>query len=218
MRTISVFTVLFGLAVFGAAVDVPANQAALNAAQDKTQTAMRVYGDTRPPYGFVQFCQRMPSECRDGRGMDSRVTDSPERFAELDRITKEINRAIEPVTDLELYGVTEYWTLPTTKGDCEDYVLLKRKQLIDAGWPTGALLITVVLDENTSGHAVLTVRMSSGDYVLDNKNDTIVLWHKTPYQFVMRQSYLNPRVWMSLDPREAPSNATPLAGVRSMQN
>jgi len=30
----------------------------------------------------------------------------------------------------------------TATGDCEDYVLLKRKMLIDAGWPREALLIT----------------------------------------------------------------------------
>jgi predicted transglutaminase-like cysteine proteinase len=218
MRTISVFTALFGLAVFGATVDTTANQAALNAAQDKTQAAMRVYGDTRPPYGFVQFCQRMPAECREGSWQDSRVDATPQKLAELERLNKEINKAIEPSTDLEIYGVTEYWTIPTTKGDCEDYALLKRKKLIEAGWPAGALLMTVVLDEKNEGHAVLTARLSTGDVILDNKTDDIRLWSKTPYQFVMRQSYLNPRVWMSLDPREAPSNSQPLAGVRSTQN
>jgi predicted transglutaminase-like cysteine proteinase len=217
MRTASVFSVLFTLSAFGWAIDVPANPSRLNSAQDKTQTALRVFGDTRPPYGFVQFCQRMPNECREGPWAESRVTDTPQKLAELEQLNKDINRAIEPTTDLDLYGVTEFWTIPTNKGDCEDYALLKRKKLIEAGWPIGALLMTVVLDEKNEGHAVLTVRLGSGDYILDNKTDEIRLWNKTPYHFVMRQSYLNPRVWMSLDPREAPSNSSPLAGVRSTQ-
>ena len=68
------------------------------------------------------------------------------------------------------------------------------------GWPASALLITVVRDELGDGHAVLTVRTKQGDYVLDNKVDTIHLWSHTPYQYLMRQSYLNPKLWMALDP------------------
>jgi predicted transglutaminase-like cysteine proteinase len=117
------------------------------------------------------------------------------------------------VTDLDLYGVTDYWTIPTARGDCEDYVLLKRKRLMELGWPASALLITVVRDERGEGHAVLMVRTQQGDFVLDNKTDEIKLWHRTRYQFVMRQSYLNPRVWMSLDPSEL-EGAVASAGVR----
>ena len=85
---------------------------------------------------------------------------------------------------------------------------------MQAGWPASALLMTVVFDEKGEGHAVLTARTLQGDFILDNKTDEIKLWSKTGYQFVMRQSYLNPRVWMALDPREVnPSVA--LAGVRS---
>ena len=73
---------------------------------------------------------------------------------------------------------------------------------MELGWPASALLITVVRDERGEGHAVLTARTAQGDFILDNKTDEIKVWHRTRYDFVMRQSYLNPRVWMSLDPRE----------------
>ena len=105
-----------------------------------------------------------------------------------------------PITDIELYGVQEYWTLPTDRGDCEDYVLLKRQILMQRGWPSGALLITVVRDERGDGHAVLTARTAQGDYVLDNKVSAIKSWHQTGYKFIMRQSYVDPRMWMSLAP------------------
>ena len=50
------------------------------------------------------------------------------------------------MTDMDHWGVIEKWSLPTDGyGDCEDYVLMKRKMLIDAGWPREALLITVAL-------------------------------------------------------------------------
>lgn len=181
--------------------------------QDYASPFMRVFGLTQPPYGFVSFCDRVPRACVQGQQEDQRFFASPVRLAELDAINRAVNHEIEPVTDIELYGITDYWTIPTTKGDCEDYVLLKRKLLMELGWPASALLITVVRDERGEGHAILTARTAQGDFVLDNKTDEIKVWHRTRYDFVMRQSYLNPRVWMSLDPREM-DTSLPSAGVR----
>jgi predicted transglutaminase-like cysteine proteinase len=175
---------------------------------------MRVYGPAQPPYGFVNFCERMPRECTQGPQEEQRFDLTADRRAELDTVNKAVNHEIEPVTDMELYGVADYWTIPTSRGDCEDYVLLKRKRLMAMGWPASALLITVVRDERGDGHAVLTARTQQGDYVLDNKTDEIRFWYQVPYRFIMRQSYLNPRVWLSLDPKER-TLSMPLAGVRS---
>jgi predicted transglutaminase-like cysteine proteinase len=175
---------------------------------------MRVFGLAQPPYGFVQFCERTPQECAQGQQEEQRFHASRERLAQLDFVNRAVNHEIEPVTDIELYGLTDYWTIPTTKGDCEDYVLLKRKRLMALGWPASALLITVVRDERGDGHAVLTARTMEGDFILDNKTDEIKIWHNTRYEFIMRQSYLNPRIWMSLDQREM-NSAMPSAGVRS---
>jgi predicted transglutaminase-like cysteine proteinase len=186
---------------------------AQNAAQDAKSAAMRVFGPTQPPHGWIAFCARTPVECQDGKFEDSRFQLTSQRRAELERINLAVNKEVIATTDKDLYGVNEFWTLPGTHGDCEDYALLKRQRLIRAGWPAGALLMTVVYDEKGEGHAVLTARTSQGDFVLDNKVDEIKLWSKTGYQFLMRQSYLSPRVWMALDPRETTSPA--LAGVRS---
>lgn len=134
------------------------------------------------------------------------------RLAELDIINRRVNAQIKPATDQAVYGVEEYWTFPTVQGDCEDYVVLKRKILSQMGWPTSALLITVVQDELGEGHAVLTVRTAQGDFVLDNKVNEVRLWNQTPYKYIMRQSYLNPRVWVSLDPR-ATASPEALAGL-----
>jgi predicted transglutaminase-like cysteine proteinase len=173
---------------------------------------MRVYGTASPPFGFVEFCERMPAECQSGPLAENRVNASPARLSELDEVNRQINRQVLPMTDLDLYGVVEYWTVPTTAGDCEDYVLLKRHMLIERGWPSSALLITVVRDEHGEGHAILTARTAQGDYVLDNKTPEIKLWHQTGYRFVMRQSYITPRMWMSLEPGDP--TAAPLTGNR----
>lgn len=198
------------------AVADPVRTASLNpsVSQERTSPYLRVFGVTQPPYGFVDFCNRVPGECNDGAPEELRKAGNSDHLGELDRVNRKINREIEPMSDKDLYGVNEFWTLPKSgKGDCEDYVLLKRQVLMKSGWPASALLITVVLDERGEGHAVLTARTASGDYILDNKTDEMRLWHQTPYRFIMRQSYLNPRLWMTLDPKEA-SPSVPIAGVR----
>ena len=82
-----------------------------------------------------------------------------------------VNDTIKPITDLEHWGVSERWNYPDDGyGDCEDYVLLKRKMLTQAGWPRQALLITVVRDKQGDGHAVLTVKTDKGEFILDNQN------------------------------------------------
>jgi predicted transglutaminase-like cysteine proteinase len=205
-------SVLLGLGLVASAVAEPINPSSM---QERGSPYLRVFGVTQPPYGFVDFCNREPTECREGTLEDGRRAGHAAEIAELDRINRKINKEIEPVSDMDNYGVTEYWALPKNgKGDCEDYALLKRQILMRAGWPASALLLTVVLDEKGEGHAILTARTVAGDFVLDNKTDDMKLWHKTPYRFIMRQSYLNPRLWMSLDPKEA-MPSVPISGVKA---
>ena len=116
------------------------------------------------------------------------------------RVNNWVNQTIKPLTDLEHWGVVERWSYPNDGyGDCEDYVLLKRRMLIESGWPREALLVAVVRDKKEEGHAVLTVTTDKGDYVLDNQTEHILLWSKTGYRFVKRQSQFNANVWVSLD-------------------
>jgi predicted transglutaminase-like cysteine proteinase len=183
--------------------------------QDRSSGFMRVWGPTDPPYAFWRFCDENPAECIKRRTVDARFDSTPTHMRELDLINRQINRQIEPVTDLELYGVSDYWTLPrNNQGDCEDYVLLKRHQLIARGWPASALLVTVVRDEKMEGHAVLTARTAQGDFILDNKSDELKLWHKTGYLFVMRQSFIDPKSWVALDPAQS-SPPVSISGMRT---
>ena len=175
---------------------------------------MHVFGAAEPPPGFVAFCQEDPSECVPNSNSAKPVAVSSLRLSDLEEVNRGVNQTIAPVTDFEHYGVKEYWTIPTDgKGDCEDYALLKRHMLIERGWPASALLVTVVMDENKDGHAVLTARTRAGDLILDNRSKEIRLWTKTPYEFVMRQSSRNPQMWVYLEP--APEKApVPIAVLR----
>ncbi|MGD9784526.1 MAG: transglutaminase-like cysteine peptidase [Hyphomicrobiaceae bacterium] len=177
---------------------------------------MRVFGLSQAPYGFVRYCEANPDQCTSTNAEDTRIEATPERLSELDAVNRTVNRSIKPVTDLELYGVAEYWTMPRDAGDCEDYALMKRHVLMSRGWPASALLLTVVRDERGEGHAVLTARTANGDFVLDNKVDGVKLWSRTPYQFVMRQSYLNPKVWVALEAGDTTRPAA-LAGVSAQR-
>lgn len=163
---------------------------------------MRVFGPAQPPYGFVRFCETSPKSCLPSGLVDARFQPTPERLSELDEVNRSINHAIAPATDMEIYGVSEYWTLPKDRGDCEDYALLKQKLLIQRGWPTSSVLLTVVKDDKGEGHAVLTARTSQGDFILDNKSDEVRVWYQSGYEFVMRQSFIDPRVWVGLDPTD----------------
>ena len=166
----------------------------------RTNMHLTVYGKTSPPIGYVQFCKAYSKQCRGSKTQHTLVDMSNERWSELTKVNTYVNTKIKPVTDQELYKVAEHWTFPETQGDCEDYVLLKKFYLTEIGWPPEALLITVVLDEQGAGHAVLTVKTDLGDFVLDNQNREILPWQDTPYRFIKRQSQQNPRIWVSLDP------------------
>jgi predicted transglutaminase-like cysteine proteinase len=165
---------------------------------------------TRPPVGWIEFCARQPGECAGARTARRDLPLSAEAWKDLVRVNKSVNKTIKPLTDLEHWGLVERWSYPDDGyGDCEDYVLLKRRMLIQSGWPREALLVTVVRDSKDDGHAVLTVTTNKGDYVLDNQNEDILLWSETGYRFVKRQSQSNPNVWVSLgDQRPAIATAT----------
>jgi len=165
---------------------------------------------TRAPIGWVEFCVEYDPECKAKPSAPRDVVLSAQAWKDLQRVNLWVNTHVKPMTDMEHWGVVERWNYPDDGyGDCEDYVLAKRKMLIQAGWPREALLITVVRDKNGDGHAILTVKTDKGEYALDNQTDDIRLWSDTGYRFVKRQSQADPNVWVSLgEPRAAPLTAT----------
>jgi len=146
--------------------------------------------DAPPPPAWVEFCERRPMECHFDVLQPDAITMTPELHALLSSVNLKVNRMLIPVTDKDHWGVADLWSYPDDGlGDCEDYQLLKREFLVKAGLPRRALLMTVVIDEKGEGHAVLTVRTTRGDFILDNKTDRVSEWFETQYTYVKRESY-----------------------------
>src|SRR3984885_3739556 len=165
---------------------------------------------TRAPIGWVEFCVEYDPECKTTSSVARDIVLSADAWKDLQRVNLWVNTNVKPMTDMDHWGVVERWNYPDDGyGDCEAYVLQKRRMLIKAGWPREALLITVVRDRNGDGHAVLTVKTDKGEYILDNQSDEILPWTDTGYRFVKRQSQSDPNVWVSLgDPHAAPATAS----------
>jgi predicted transglutaminase-like cysteine proteinase len=162
---------------------------------------------TRAPIGWFEFCVEHKQECNVKPSAARDVVLTAEVWASMIQVNAWVNSAIKPMTDLEHWGVVERWNYPDDgHGDCEDYVLLKRRMLLKAGWPRSALLITVVRDKKGDGHAVLTVKTDRGEFILDNQEAEVLPWNKTGYRLVKRQSQSDPNVWVALgEPQLAPA-------------
>ncbi len=164
---------------------------------------------TRAPIGWVEFCVEYKSECATKPTAPRDVVLTQKAWDDLVKVNSWANDNIQPVTDLEHWGVVERWNYPDDgKGDCEDYVLLKRRMLMQAGWPREALLITVVRDKRGDGHAVLTVKTNRGEFILDNQETEVLAWNKTGYRFVKRQSQSDQNTWVSLGEPRAPATVS----------
>jgi len=195
---------LAGIALAGALAMMPAHAASERALFISLGAAARA------PVGWKEFCVEYAPECDTVPLAPTDVVLTSQDWNELVRTNEWVNDAVKPLTDVEHWGVAERWNYPDDGfGDCEDYVLLKRKLLMQAGWPRQALLITVARDKQGDGHAVLTVKTDHGEFILDNQNPDVLLWSQTEYRFVKRQSQTDPNVWIALgDPRPAPATAT----------
>jgi len=159
---------------------------------------MQTVGLTSQPIGHYVYCKQYKSDCR----IKTRNTSAPKltkkRWNELVDVNAFSNNTVAPYTDFEIYNQEEVWAYPGSYGDCEDYVLMKRHMLMERGWPPSSLLITVVLQPNGEGHAVLTVRTSKGDYILDNLESKIKRWDQTPYTYLKRQSENHSGRWKDI--------------------
>ncbi|MCB1498373.1 MAG: transglutaminase-like cysteine peptidase [Bauldia sp.] len=176
-----------------------ATSAIASAAGSPRPMNMAVGGKTSQPIGHHEFCVAHPAECSVHSETRVHVRLDRARWKELTDVNQSVNTGIRPATDEEMYGRPEVWGFPTTSGDCEDYALLKRKRLLDKGWPAAALLITVVRQTNGDGHAVLTVTTDHGDLVLDNLDSQVRLWSATSYRYLKRQSEYDSGAWVAIE-------------------
>ena len=167
-------------------------------------TAVEAGVPARPVAAWTAFCHRMPAECDVDPREPATIPLTAALWRMLSGVNRRVNARILPITDLAHWGVVDRWDFPDDGfGDCEDYQLLKRRMLIERGLPRRALRMTVVLDEIGEGHAVLMVRTDRGDFILDNKTDTILPWRDTGYAYIKREGQ-DGRAWVTLDGGPSP--------------
>jgi predicted transglutaminase-like cysteine proteinase len=177
------------------------------AALPKSGTVGRIdtSGPARPVKAWSVFCERYSGECDVNPSEPASLTLNAKLWRTLNAVNLKVNTTIKPTTDQDHWGLVDRWDLPGDgRGDCEDIQLLKRKILVEQyGLPKRALRMTVVIDEQGEGHAVLMVRTDEGELILDNKRDAVLSWHQTGYIFVKREGQ-DSRSWVSLGDRSSP--------------
>jgi predicted transglutaminase-like cysteine proteinase len=164
-------------------------------------------GSAQPTAAWSEFCERNPAECAINPAepatiqLDQRVSNA------IVAINKQVNAAVSPQEDIQHWGVIDRWDYPDDGyGDCEDYQLLKRRLLVEAGLPRRALRMVVVLDELGQGHAVMAVRTDQGDFILDNKRDAVLPWHQTGYVYIKSEGDQS-LAWVTLGNQVAVTSA-----------
>jgi len=182
----------------------------VNATTTHAHQFAREVTEAAVPVGWTSFCKAQPAECVAGEKTASLVNLDRDHWVQLQQINSLVNHEIQGIGDNDHYGIyklgiIKWWTYPDDgAGNCNDYVLLKKKLLVEAGWPRSALLLTVVLDTHNEGHLVLMARTDDGDLILDNLTDTVKNWSGTGYTFIKRQTADDPNNWVRLESGRTP--------------
>jgi predicted transglutaminase-like cysteine proteinase len=133
-------------------------------------------------------------------GSTDAARQQPSGFKLLRAVTRLVNGNIRQRTDMEVYGVGEYWNRPTLPGagDCEDIAIEKRMVLVADGFDPSKLAYAVVYRHDIGLHVVLIARMDEGDYVLDSLSSKVRRWSAAPYKWLRMQTPGNPSAWTTV--------------------
>lgn len=154
---------------------------------DCTSMALPVERVEGPPSQYRAYCDRRPNAC-DMAGPTVIALDEGRR-RELSGVNARINRDVVFISDMDNLGLEEHWNLPLDgRGDCEDFALAKREELVQSGWPRGALTLAIAFHKvRCFPHAVLLAETDSGTWVLDNLHDDVLCWDALPYTYSRRE-------------------------------
>lgn len=87
------------------------------------------------------------------------------------RVNGDVNARVAYKSDLQQFGVPDFWQEAGRFGDCEDYALLKRALLKEQGFDESCIhLATCWINVKAidTGHCVLIVETDKGQFILDN--------------------------------------------------
>ncbi len=131
---------------------------------------------------------------------------TPRLWQNLKAANDAVNSAALPISDRALHGMSDHWSLPLRQGkrllgDCEDFVLEKRRLLRAHGYPSNTLSVALVRTAWGENHAVLIVSTDRGEFVMDSLSDKLSLWSQVDYTLLLRQSPFGEDIWVSPAPQ-----------------
>lgn len=169
------------------------------AAQAKSPHMMTLGAGARAPGAFIAFCSRQAEVCGPDAAAILKGAAAPvapvaelvsakQLMSTLVDVNGRVNQAIRPVKDA---AGPDRWSLPLAEGrntgDCEDYALTKRQELLARGIDRSALNLAIATTPKGEVHAVLLVSTADGEYVLDNLDPVVRRWDDVPYRWSQRQ-------------------------------
>ena len=145
----------------------------------------------RPLIPHVRFCHVYAPQCDVWPDRRPQGQSAAELLAQIEIVNRSVNARIRPRSESE-----DRWDINVTAGDCEDYALQKRADLLALGWPSTAMRVAIVRTREGRGHAVLLVTIERSTFVLDNLTAEVVLLQQIQYRMLMLQDQDDPRVWL----------------------
>jgi predicted transglutaminase-like cysteine proteinase len=165
-----------------------------------TQAANSKPGDddinVLPPLSHTFFCLRYPDDCARTDSTAALPASLDGRWRKMNLVNDSVNAAIAPKAKPD--RLHAHWAIGPLEGDCNDFSVTKRHELLNAGWPSSSLLLAEVRLISTGEHHLILIVTGLGtDWVLDNLKGDIVRLAATrnEYAIVRIESSENPRYW-----------------------
>jgi len=119
------------------------------------------------PVAFSLYCLKNIAECPSkGPG---KIALTPELSSAIAYVHHEVNAEIKPRNEQ-----ADVWQADVAYGDCDDYVMTKRRRLIKAGVPPTAMGLKIKRLADGQGHVTLLVRTTQGTFELDNLRNGVI--------------------------------------------
>ncbi|MDR3572169.1 MAG: transglutaminase-like cysteine peptidase [Candidatus Pacebacteria bacterium] len=149
------------------------------------------------PMANTVFCLKYKDDCKSS--VENTVSFSKVEST-LNAVNVEVNREIlfDPSTTSTTSAIVEKWHVWPQAGQCHDYAVTKRHELLKLGLPAGALRLAEVAIPTGEHHLVLVVETKEEDLVLDNLRPVITPWENLPYHWIRIQSSANPNFWLAI--------------------
>jgi predicted transglutaminase-like cysteine proteinase len=190
---------LICLTMFAGALSVGNADARSRSLQDSgLLTPIMDASPTLAPFQHVRFCLRYPSDCKSDPAENERIDLNAETLELLKLVNHNVNMSIIPTPKSYGPNLGDGWTIAPEMGDCNDYAVTKRHELLENGLPSRALRLSVVKTASGIGHLVLVVVTTKGDIVMDDLTEVIRPWRSTDYHWLKIQSATNSKFWYEI--------------------